>query len=35
MTEMIVQYIVKSLWWIIPCIAVLLGTAIVEAKDGD
>lgn len=35
MTEMIVAYFVKSLWWIIPCVVVLLGTAIVEHRNGD
>lgn len=33
--ELIIAYIIKSLWWIIPCLAVLIVTAIVEARDGD
>ena len=33
MTSLIVAYIVKSLWWIIPSLVILGGTGIVEWKN--
>ena len=35
MTSMIVAYIIKSLWWIIPSVAVLVVVGIVERIDAD
>lgn len=34
MTALILAYFVKSLWWIIPCVAGLCIGAIVERHNG-
>ena len=33
--EMITAYILKSLWWIIPTVAILIGVGITEWRNGD
>ena len=33
--EMITAYILKSLWWIIPTVTILIGVGVMEKRNGD